>query len=180
MKNNIVAYTLNEDAYIADDGFQRFMDYCFQHSDYFSLTRQSSDEVLYNQRQDAFLSHLLPYKCDEIKTNRWFRISVSHRTPLTVYLYRTEVGAKKIIQSTFQDLYLYCRVKAPCFWMPEDICFFRDEKLWLGTLSHEEICTAFVNTHQQSQEICSFSDWHIDCNSWVMRGMLDLSEFRKS
>ena len=152
--------TLEEWGALSGDAFGRLLDYCFAHSDCFTLTWQGSDcpeTPEWNRRQGEFLAQLAPWLTGRISTSRWFWIRVSPKRPLAVFLYSTAPGAKQVLADTFHDLFL--AAGEDCFWLPEDLCFFSQGRLWLGTASHEYHASAYPRSRGEAELLLSLGPW---------------------
>ncbi len=163
------------DDYIEGNNYCSFVDYAFQHSTWFSLTHNRFLEFKdNNSKQDSALSQLLPFKRDTVNTKSWFYLSVGDNDCIIVDVYQAVAEAKDIIKQYYNDLYLGCR--SNCKWMPEDICFFLNNNLWLGISSHEEVCMAYPVSENMTQELYHFGSWRIQSlENDTMQ--LDLSKF---
>ncbi len=161
--------------YISGNNYFRFIDYAFQHSTMFSLTRNRFLEFENNNpRQTSFLTQLSPFKQGIINTKRWFYLSVGDDDCIIVDIYRTAKEAQDLLKQYYNDLYLGSR--SGCKWMPEDICFFLDNSLWLGTSSHEEMCMVYPVSESMTQELYHFGSWCVQrIKNDTMQ--LDLSNF---
>ena len=152
--------TLEEWGDLSGDAFRRLLDYSFAHSDCFTLTWQSSDcpeTPEWNRRQEAFLARLAPWQTGRISTSRWFWIRVSPRRPLSVLLYSAAPGARQVLADTFHDLFL--AAGEDCFWLPEDLCFFSQGRLWLGTSSHEYHASAYPRSRNEAEALMALAPW---------------------
>ncbi len=152
--------TLEEWGALSGDAFGQLLDYCFAHSDCFTLTWQGSDcpeTPEWNRLQGEFLAQLAPWLTGRISTSRWFWIRVSPKRPLAVFLYSTAPGAKQVLADTFHDLFL--AAGEDCFWLPEDLCFFSQGRLWLGTSSHEYHASAYPRSRGEAELPLSLGPW---------------------
>ena len=46
-----------------------------------------------------------------------------------------------------------------CFWLPEDLCFFSQGKLWLGTSSHEYHASAYPRSRNEAEALLALAPW---------------------
>ena len=155
--------------------FQSFVSYACERSTFFSLTHNR--QLIYkreNPRQDIFLKKLMPYKVKSIQCFHWFHMYTKKTDPIFVDVFHFNEMTAKIILSTYSDLYL--GYYSNCEWMPEDICFFWNDKLWLGTVSHECWCTVFTQGKKKKKELKHFGEWDESEND-VSSEIIDLKNF---
>ena len=136
---------------ICGDAYLRLLDLCFAHADYFSLCDENPAEwkTIPNTVEDL----LMPYRKKTLKTRQWFGY-FSTEPPLTVSLYQANEETKRILSACYSDLFFENQKKVPKkhveqigrdfvhLQRPEDLCFFKDRRIFFGTVSHELICTA--------------------------------------
>ena len=119
--------------------FEDILDLCFLYCDYFSFTQH---DFLWTT--DKLKCELEPFLCEKIVCTRWFRYNVTNKNPLTVLLFGINEEAKKIVKKYWNEIFLGgddgC---TGCVQNLEDICFFKEGELVLGTVSHEAICQVF-------------------------------------
>jgi hypothetical protein len=90
-------------------------------------------------------TELAPYINKEILTNRWFSNMTLPNNPMKRILYLANNETMNIVQKYCHNLLLFTKNKSPDRWNQtlEDLCFFSNDKLILGTESHEYICQVF-------------------------------------
>ena len=123
---------------------QDFIEYistCFHIADIFSLTRNSWFTAEKNIEEQRFLQLLAPYHIRTLHTNHWFCYRVPSNYEIEVYLFHATLEAKEILLSNYDSLFLTFPWK-----IPEDLCFFKNHKLFAGSVSHENICYVFDET----------------------------------
>lgn len=127
---------------IKADCFQKLLDLCVQNSSCFSLTLGG---WLYEV--DTMQQELEPYVITEVSTHGWFgyhpkgEIKATH-IPLKRLLYSANTEAMQIIMKYNNDLWFGGNERWPRQTL-DDLCFFSNDKILLGTVSHEYICKAY-------------------------------------
>ena len=126
-------FSLNKN--ISGQDFIDLISVCFDHANIFSLSQNRWFDVV-SERSAQLLQQLCPYYIKDLDTNRWFCHYVPKEFAYKVYLFRTVPEAKSIILSAYSKLFF----DGTAWEEPENICFFRDNRLVLGSVSHEKIC----------------------------------------
>lgn len=155
--------------------FRRFLSYACEHSTSFSLTHNR--QLIYQAEKSQtgfFLKQLAPYKIRSIQSSHWFHMYTKKSDPIFVDLFHLNDITAKIISDVYSDLYL--GYYSDCAWMPEDICFFWNDRLWLGTVSHEDWCTVFPQNLQMEESLRQFGTWDVSEPDAVSE-WLDLKDF---
>ena len=130
---------------ISCDEFKALLDICFRHADHFSMNADN-----WNSCTDKSLElELEPFLEKSVMTPVWFgydmRIAPTKEDywELKVMIYRTDPAAKDILLRYFDDIFLRKLSQGDSFadlnLNLEDLCFFKDSKLFLGTISHESM-----------------------------------------
>ena len=122
------------------EALQRLFDVCFDSADAFSLSRAAW------ARQDHTLERALePYVLRRLRTTRWFCYYTANSNPQRIALYPLNEQTKSILRAQYRGLFLEDWSGRLPRWVPsmEDLCFFRNGTLLLGTVSHERICMAY-------------------------------------
>lgn len=148
---------------IENDNFSRLLDLCFKYSSYFSFTKNGYESIANGITHINFIRDMSPFYIKTIQTQHWHCFYVPQENTLEVYLYKANEQAKAIIQNYFDNIFLRYRnsngtledVKDT----PEDLCFFLDNKLLIGTVSHEDICYVYPPTKQVSEEFKKIGKW---------------------
>lgn len=88
---------------------------------------------------------LIPYLLRRLKMTHWFCYYTTQSNPQHINIYPLNEQTKELLQKHYFGLFLDDWGKDGKRWIPslEDICFFRNGKLLLGTVSHEHICAAY-------------------------------------
>jgi len=129
-----------ESGAVEGEDFFRLLDLCFRHCDFFSFTVCGI-----RRKEGALQGSLSPHACRRIPTNRWFRYITLPGNPLDRILYPANDKTLGILKRHCARLFLFDGSRSSSSWNQtlEDLCFFSDGKLFLGTVSHEHICEAF-------------------------------------
>jgi hypothetical protein len=127
---------------------------------YFSLQLARWTETTDNQLEQA----LEPYKVKHLKINHWYRYGAPFENfefdvPLmNIFLYRASEEAKQVLLSYTNTLFLGLE-KEESLMTLEDICFFHEDELFFGTVSHEGICSVKGLSEQFTTEFLKLGDW---------------------
>ena len=138
---------------IAGEDFRRLMDLCFSQADVFSLTKVHGP-----YRTDVRLERALQkFQIKHLSVDHWFCYAPSgclHE----VILYHASRKAKETLLRYADNLFLKtgddqngCSL--------EDLCFFRDQELFFGTLSHEFMCYAHVLSPEFGAQLKTLGAW---------------------
>ena len=148
---------------IKDEHYKGFLDMCFEHSDSFSLQvarwAASTD--------DNVQEELEPYRIKTMQTLKWFGYDYTNapegdQRPMEVSLYRATAEAKAVLLKCFDDIFLNEKKGdrlVQSTQTVEDLCFFKDEALWVGTVSHENMLCVFPPDEGVVPSLDAFGDW---------------------
>lgn len=137
--------------------FHELMNYAFSVCDQFTLTNSRTIRYLYNNpQQEKLLKSLGFWHQGIIHSRHWFYLSVPQNDQLTIHLFTANKDSLKQLLSYYNNLFLGYGMTPRQLWMPEDLCFFKNGKLWLATSSHEEICMAAEVSDFELERLCSF------------------------
>lgn len=160
----------NVELTISGKQFAKLMDLCFEQADTFSFCA-----ARWANAKDRRLENALKgFKTGEIHTNHWFCYGITH-PDLKVDLYRAADEAKEIILQYIEDLFLSGDENN--LYTLEDLCFFKGDELFLGTVTHERMCYAHILSKQFGEELRRLGDWEDGSDNNFAR--LDLSCFEK-
>lgn len=145
------------------NNFTKLLDLCFQVSSYFSFTKNKVFSTAAREARTKFLQELEPFYVKTIVTQHWHCYYVPPENAKEVYLFKTDMNVKPIIQKYFDNIFLEERNSGGTLGkfkpVPEDLCFFYENKLLLGTVSHENICYAYPYSEQIMVEFEKLGDW---------------------
>lgn len=139
---------------IVGSAFEGYVSACFQKADTFSLTknRWRWDE---SEEHARVLQRLSPYYIRTLHTNHWFAFYLPEGYELEVYLFRADPEAKRIILEEYNSLFIGGNI-----WKkPEDLCFFKEGRLFSGSVSHEYICYVYEQGHDWDEQIKHHGIW---------------------
>lgn len=138
---------------IAGEDFCRLMDLCFAQADVFSLTKVHGP-----YRTDARLERALQkFQFKHLSVDHWFCYAPSgylHK----VTLYHASRKAKETLLRYADNLFLKTGDNQSLCSL-EDLCFFRDQELFFGTLSHEFMCYAHVLSPEFGAQLKTLGTW---------------------
>ena len=123
-------------------------------SDVFSLT-----EGPFEGRNTDVLRHQLePYLLHTVNTQHWFSYYVPAGYEIKVNLYRSCEETSRILARLYPQLLGRSRESVTNL---EDICFFQNGKLFLGTVSHEYICYAYPPNNKFHDVLMNICPWDV-------------------
>ena len=144
---------------ITGNNFDKLFEYCFETCDIVSFR----DATFGAGKNFKFLKAIEEFRMCTIQTNRWYGLDFSNYSSTEdweelnlfsiVYFYRTEKLLKKTLSEYINNLFYtncapYRELKYRDFSILEDMCFFRENKLLLGTLSHEHMCEVYPQSNE--------------------------------
>lgn len=159
---------------IRHDNFQNLLDLCFHYASYFSLTIAP----WYTSTKTDLMTELEPYLMKKIRVQKWFGydLSLSDRS-LDVIIYRATSTTQDILQKYIFDIFLQEDNNGQIMQNTqslEDLCFFTDTILLLGTVSHEYLCYVNPINETVGQKIITMGNWTY-CND-VLNARINISE----
>lgn len=149
---------------IRGEKFFELLDLCFKVSTYFSLTASPIEEFRNSKNHTDFLKKLEPFYIKSKRVNHWHRhYYLTEENARTVHIFRADEEAKDIIKSKFNNLLLHILINGRYSLgdLPEDLCFFIDNKMFLGTLSHEHYATAYPYNDEICEALLKLGKWKI-------------------
>ncbi|MBR0434784.1 MAG: hypothetical protein IJK13_02115 [Lachnospiraceae bacterium] len=135
---------------IENGQLREFLDVCFSYADVFSLTKGYFADA----ETEKMLDRLKPYLIKDIKTTHWFSYYVMSDNKKHVYIFKVCSESREIVIELYKSL-LFGMGDEPL----EDLCFFRDRKLFLGTVSHERICFLYPVDDEMTLAFKRICDW---------------------
>lgn len=158
---------------IAGEKFSDLMELCFKRADYFTLTKSSgykhfSDYMFLLKSMETFWRErkvekelkraLKPFYVKRIHTLHWF--CFYRETPLEVTVYKAMPEAKAVLLQFFDDLFFEQNRPKLTPRAHEDLCFFQNGRLILGTVSHEYICHAYPQDEEFDVRLRALGPWN--------------------
>ena len=142
-----------EDKSIQGTALAMLWDACFDQADVFSLCTA----IWTQATNDALEKALMPYRLRGFRTARWF-CHWSTEPFLEVNLYEANEETRSIVKQHVRDLYFDLSRNRDLHTL-EDLCFFREDQLFFGTVSHEGICMAQPATQEFAALLQNFGMW---------------------
>ena len=129
-----------------------FLATCFEFADSFSLTEgyRETDE------SKEMLKSLKPYLIKTLETEHWFSYYVTPLNKKRVHIFKACPESREILMRLYTGLFLDGVEE----WViPEDLCFFINKKMFLGTVSHEIICFLYPVDDEMALAFKGICDW---------------------
>ena len=140
------------DKLISESAFDGLLTECFNTADTFSLTEGPK---LYPEGK-ALLDALQPYSIKTIETQHWFSYYVPESCKKRVYIFKVCEESAMALREFYKGLF----VDEDTRWTTlEDLCFFLNKKLLLGTVTHEYICYFYPLTEAIKERFKGLCDW---------------------
>lgn len=157
-----------EDKTIQGAALEVLWDACFDHADVFSLCT-----AIWTQATDDALEKALAlYRLRSFRTARWF-CHFSTEPFLEVSVYAANEETRRIVKQHVHDLYFNLSRNRGLH-TREDICFFKENRLFFGTVSHEGICMAEPLTQEFFALLQNFGMWSNNEDGFAR---IDLADF---
>ncbi len=129
---------------ISGQPFEKFISFCFENADVFSLTKSSWPGAGKSNEFIRVMQLLSPYHTNTVHTNHWFCYRVPEGYDIEIYLFTATAESKRIILEQYDSLFYQDKA-----WdKPEDLCFFQNGRLTVGSVSHERICFLYPQTKE--------------------------------
>lgn len=144
------------------ENFYNLLDLCFEVSTCFSFTENGVIEYAKSEGHKNFIKEFEPFLIKSMKVTHWHSYCVTESNKKRVYLYKSDKEAKRLIENNFDNLFLEERVNGDFTGikdLPEDLCFFINDKLFLGTSSHAGICTAYPFSNEIYEALQRLGKW---------------------
>lgn len=147
---------------ISGSRFERLLDLCFDEATAFSLQKG-----LWQNATDASLEQeLAPYELRTIYTQKWFLWDLSEAPEEDAWtmcqkMYGVTKETKEILKAYFNEIFLGYTKDERDFknYTLEDLCFFKEGKLFVGTKSHERRLYVYPPNKAFEQEIKELGVW---------------------
>ena len=82
----------------------------------------------------------MPYLYKKINTTQWFCYRVTETNPLLISIYPVNHFTASVLLRYCDDLWSSGDTTTKFHQSFEDLCFFSNDQLVLGTVTHEDIC----------------------------------------
>lgn len=147
--------------------FIDFLEYCFDISNYFSLSKSTFLLRKESTTPHAlFINNLSSFLVKTIHTMHWYSFYRDEKRnwPLEVSLFKADRRAIPAILKYYDNLFFEERkfnrtLDCVSSYLPQDLCFFIGKNLFLGTVSHERICTAYPHSEEIVTQLSKFGEW---------------------
>lgn len=133
---------------IAGEKFKEFLLYCLENSTYFSIT-VTNFNTNFLELEEFF------YK--RFSTYNWFYYK-TYEKPLNIILYRSSSKLLLHILNYFDCLF----TTSEHINIMEDICFFNDTDIMLGSVTHENMAKVLLKDDLDIIQYEKFADWEKD------------------
>lgn len=112
-----------------------FLDYAFDHTDYFMLVYVNYYGKGYSKTMNFFRNALKPYQIKSRTNPSWPGVlsTSSPRTAYKIIFYRNDPRAKEILKQVTKLSDWSC----PSY--PQDLAFFKGNRCWFYSVGHEKI-----------------------------------------
>lgn len=159
---------------ICDSEYIQLMHLCFSRATLFSMTRAKWD----SSTNESLEKDLKPFLKKTIKTCHWFCYGVREDSPLDILIFQANRETEGSILKYFRDIFLHHRYNGE--WRSstqtlEDLCFFSQNRLFLGTVTHEELCYIYPPDKQFESFIRGNSYWIAEVDSYKQQ--VNLSQY---
>jgi len=149
---------------IFGDEYIQFIDLLGVNSDFFTMNKHydNNGNVLL---LGSLFKALSPFCTDTLPVNDWYcNYDMSSYYVDNVVECRIEVQAYPsnsttldILKSNCNNIYLYGKETIP---LGEDLCFFKNGELFMGTVSHERMCGIYPLTKNMSKKLQRYGKWN--------------------
>lgn len=127
---------------IRGERFKNVIDICFKYSTFFSLT--TNFDAIENSFSKKLVNDLNYFLLKNFKTDHWHCYYILDKSkPLNISIYKSNEKTKQILIDSCNNIYL--EIDKGGF-IAEDICFFSNNELLLGTVSHANICHIYPSS----------------------------------
>lgn len=139
---------------IQGESLQRFLALCFEDAAWFPFQRAPWVQAVDNSMENE----LRPFLNCILETDRWF----GYGREMTVHIYRADPAAKDILLRYMNDI--FGRVSQngkldDTAQTLEDLCIFSEDRLIMGTVSHEYMLAVDPQNDRFRQNLPKFGRW---------------------
>ncbi len=140
---------------LEEENFKQFLRICASRSTHFSLAKYVFSEGA--SAPTSFKKLLEPYAIASFHPKRWFGYPQGNGEYLTETVYRVSKESMEILERYCRDLFLQKGTKK--LGRLEDLCFWDNGTMIVGTLSHECICATNRITDRFAEELREIGQW---------------------
>lgn len=149
IKNMFVYELLNDrEDNIEGDNFKRFLLHCLEQSTYFSVTS-------WEKKGTRIIPELNGSFYQSFQTHLWYCCKTGKEQPLNIMLYHSSPSLLDGILKYFDRLFPECIYRNGI----EDICFFQNNRLLFGSVSHEHIAGLVLTSEAKLKAYEKFAAW---------------------
>lgn len=139
------------------EAFHSFLSLCFEYATHFSMSR-APWTMCTDTKLERELSHFAER---HITTSKWFGYDFRGDPRIEVHVYRACPETEAMLKKYCRNLFMVYRennkrCKAPTL---EDLCFFRHDDMFVGTVSHEFICAAYPPDTKFERRLLRIGRW---------------------
>lgn len=136
-----------------------FLDVCFKYTDSFTLSKAP---WLSCTCKDLELD-LVPFLIREISPPKWFGYDYTslgqYCQHVHVFIYRVDLAAKEVLLKYLPNIFFDIEDDAIPGQTLEDLCFFSQNMLFAGSVSHEHMLWAYPTDEQITNQIEKIGEW---------------------
>jgi len=155
---------------LENQAFSSFLHVCLQYADTFSLSKTIPDG--YEDVPGALEIQLQPYRLGTIHPKKWYGYPTITQNTVQM-IYSCCPASMELLDYCYRDIYLRQRNKLSHPTMdtigtkpkwrgkPEDLCFWKQKRLILGTVTHETICTTGLIEDGFAEELLKLASWKV-------------------
>lgn len=153
---------------IQGDNFREFLNICFSHSNYFTLSKDVPNgyDLVPNSAEVA----LSPYLIKTVSTESWYGFE-QISTNMVQNIYYSQEEPMQILFDNYDDIFLQSKRKLKKIFVDtvgrkpklvstfENLCFFSKRAMLLGTVSHEYFCSTNEIDEKFANELLHVGAW---------------------
>lgn len=153
---------------IQGDNFREFLNICFSHSNYFTLSKDVPNgyDLVPNSAEVA----LSPYLIKTVSTESWYGFE-QISTNMVQNIYYSQKEPMQILFDNYDDIFLQSKRKLKKIFVDtvgrkpklvstfENLCFFSKRAMLLGTVSHECFCSTNEIDEKFANELLHVGAW---------------------
>lgn len=153
---------------IQGDNFREFLNICFSHSNYFTLSKDVPNgyDLVPNSAEVA----LSPYLIKTVSTESWYGFE-QISTNMVQNIYYSQKEPMQILFDNYDDIFLQSKRKLKKIFVDtvgrkpklvstfENLCFFSKRAMLLGTVSHEYFCSTNEIDEKFANELLHVGAW---------------------
>lgn len=140
--------------------YKNIVSTCFDKADFYSLRERLGgyDDEIYFESED-FIKAMSVHEIASIETYNWHGYYLVGRSPspFKIHFYESNEVTKKMFITQYNNMFMENSNGISSYY--EDICFFKNRKLFLGTISHEDMCNFFPFSEDLQTQITMNGSW---------------------